>query len=198
MSASSGRRALVQRIVAALDPSVVPEVLASFGRPSRAGLPSPAEQLVLVGHRSAGKSRLLPLVSALLERPGVDLDAELEQRHRRSLRAWVGEDVAGFRRAERELFTALPPGQVVAAGGGFLALHADLLATHLAVLVPISFDAYRERLTADTTRPRLRPELTLEEELRAIYFEREAAHLRVPTVPLGSFLRAATDRAGGG
>lgn len=195
MSASSGSRALVQQIIDALDPAVVPEVLKRFGRLPSLEWPADTRQIVLVGHRSAGKSRLLPLVAQLVDRPGIDLDAAIAERAGRDLKGWVREDPAGFRRAERETFEALPPGRVVAAGGGFLALHADLLASHLAVLVPISFEAYRMRLTADTTRPRLRPELSLEEELRAVFFEREALHLRTEAVPLGDFLRAATDRA---
>lgn len=194
MSASSGRRALVQRIIDALDPSVVPEVLARYGRPPSLAWPTEQQQLVLVGHRSAGKSRLLPLVSELVGRPPVDLDAAIAERGGRDLREWVREDIAGFRRAERETFEALPRGKVIAAGGGFLALHADLLSAHVAVLIPISFGAYSARLSSDTTRPRLRPELTLEEELRAVFFEREALHLRASTVALGDFLRAATDR----
>ena len=149
---------------------------------------------MLVGHRSAGKTRLLPQIAALVKRPAIDLDHAIAERGGRDLASWVREDLTGFRRAERETFAALPPGQVVAAGGGFLALHEDLLRRHVAVLIPISFDAYRARLSADTTRPRLRPELTLEEELRAVYFEREALHLRADTVALGEFLRAATDR----
>ena len=57
-----------------------------------------------------------------------------------------------------------------------LALHADLLAGDTPVLVPVSFETYRERLLADATRPRLRPELTAEEEVRVVYEEREAIH----------------------
>ena len=50
--------------------------------------------------------------------------------------------------------------------------------------------SYRERLLADTSRPRLRPGVSLEEEIATVFHEREALHARVPTVPLVDFLRA--------
>ncbi len=73
------------------------------------------------------------------------------------------------------MFASLPPDRVIAAGGGFLSLHGDLLEGTHAVLVPVTFETYRERLLEDRTRPRLRPEVPLEEELRGIFDEREAA-----------------------
>lgn len=194
MSASSGSRSVVQQIVRALDPAVVPQVLAEYGRAPPLQWPGADRHIVLVGHRSAGKSTLLPMVGPLTGRATVDLDRALEQRAGRSISEWIRADAAGFRQAERETFTSLPPGQVVAAGGGFLALHADLLRAHLAVLVPITFEAYCARLSKDATRPRLRPELPLEDELRTVFFEREALHARSQTVALGAFLRAAADR----
>ena len=182
---------LVARTFQGLDPRLAPALAAEYRRSS---LPPPAlpqdGHLVLVGHRAAGKTRLLPLVAELAGRPPLDLDEELEAFHHRSIPDWVREDVSGFRAAERARFAALRPPAVVAVGGGFLSLHADLLAGHLAVLVPVSFDTYRERLLADTGRPRLRPELSLEEEIVQVYQERELAHARVPTVPLVQLLAA--------
>jgi shikimate kinase len=58
------------------------------------------------------------------------------------------------------------------------------------LVVPVCFETYRERLLADTSRPRLRPGMTLEEEIATVFHEREALHARVPTVPLVDFLRA--------
>ncbi len=144
-------------------------------------LPGPDAQLVLAGHRAAGKSWLLPLVARQLRRPAVDLDDRISRLKGRSLREWVRTDEPGFRAAEREVFSQLAPGQVVAVGGGFLSLHAPLLAGHFTALVPISFETYRDRLSADTRRPRLRPELTLEQELREVFTAREALHAQVPT-----------------
>ena len=57
------------------------------------------------------------------------------------------------------------------------------------VLVPVRFETYRERLMLDRTRPRLRPELSLEEELRVVFESREQLHAQVPTIPLGVALR---------
>ncbi|HEY8211084.1 MAG TPA: shikimate kinase [Myxococcaceae bacterium] len=133
-------------------------------------------RVVLVGHRGAGKSTLLPHVAALLGRRPLDLDAEIERALGRPIREVFREDERRFRAAEREQFQRAPAGTVVAAGGGFLALHADLLGGDTAVLVPVSFETYRERLLADATRPRLRPELSAEEEVRVVFEEREAIH----------------------
>jgi shikimate kinase len=192
MSARSAERpaGLIQQILDALDPRLAPALRAELAAPGPALAPAPGQTLALAGHRAAGKTRLLPLVSALTGRAGLDLDAELERRHTRSLREWVTQDSAGFRTAERALFQQLPPGSLVALGGGFLSHHAQALQGTFTVLVPVSFETYRERLLADRTRPRLRPELGLEEELSSLFAEREGLHARVPTVPLVALLRA--------
>lgn len=132
--------------------------------------------VVLAGHRAAGKSTLLPQVARALGRDAVDLDGELARRSGRVLREWLTEDERSFREAERALFMSLPRGVVVAVGGGFLSLHRGALAGCLVVEVPITFATYAERLRADTTRPRLRPALSLEEELREVYAERTERH----------------------
>jgi shikimate kinase len=147
--------------------------------------------VVLAGHRAAGKSTLLPHVAALLGRNSVDLDAHLEASSGRSLRAWVTDDMASFREAERAAFASLPPGLVVAVGGGFLANHADAVGGCVTVLVPVTFETYRERLLTDVTRPRLRPELSMEAELEAVFFEREALHRRARALSLVDLLLAA-------
>jgi len=145
--------------------------------------------VVLAGHRAAGKSRALPVFETLLGRPGIDLDRWLEAHHRRSLKGWVRHDPTSFRRAEREAFLAQPRGSLIAVGGGFLSLHADLLEGAWTVLIPIDFETYAQRLRRDRSRPRLRPELSLTQELREVYEAREAAHARVPTHPLWAALR---------
>jgi shikimate kinase len=183
---------LVQRILEAVDPRLAPALREELARPGPWHLPTPGQTVAIAGHRSAGKTRLLPLVSALLGKQGLDLDVELERRSGRSLRDWVAEDTNGFRDAERDLFLELPPGSVVALGGGFLSHHPEALQSSFTLLVPISFETYRERLLADTTRPRLRPGMSLEEELHSIYHQRQVLHARVPTVNLVHFLRAFT------
>jgi shikimate kinase len=191
MSAPSAeeRRLLVDEVLEAVDPRLAPGVREALARPGPTVLPAPGQTVVLAGHRSAGKTRLLPLVSRLLGRPGVDLDALLERTHGRPLRTWVAEAPAEFRAAERRALLEFSPGGLVAVGGGFLSHHADALAGLFTLLVPVTFDTYRERLLVDQTRPRLRPGLSLEEELATVFHEREGLHARVPTVALEDFLR---------
>ena len=197
MSAPFDKRRIAQRIVEAVDPRSAPALLREYARAGAAGAPKvslpEAGCVVLAGHRASGKTRLLPLVAELLGWPGVDLDEEISRRAGRDLRTWVEEDPKAFRAEERAAFQAVPPRRVVAAGGGFLSLHADLLAGHLAVLVPVSFETYRERLLADPGRPRLRPGLSAEEEIRTVYEEREALHHKSSAVSLAAFLRAVVE-----
>lgn len=168
------RPELERDLEASIDPAAAPAI----------GLP-----VALVGHRAAGKSSLLPWVARWTGLPAVDLDQEIEARAGRAIRDWLPADEASFREAERETFKALQGPRVVAVGGGFLSLHADLLAGQVAVLVPITWPTYRERLLGGADRPRLRPELSLQAELDAVFRAREALHARVQTVPLASFLR---------
>ena len=83
----------------------------------------------------------------------------------------------------------MPPGSLVSVGGGFLSHHPEALVGMFTLLVPVSFETYRERLLADSSRPRLRASVTLEEEIATVFHEREALHGRVPTVPLVDLLR---------
>lgn len=168
-----------------IDPGLAPKLRRALSGAARR---PPPDRLVLAGHRAAGKSSLLPIIATALGRQPVDLDAHLAKTARRSLATWIVEDEASFRSAEREAFAQLDPHAVIAVGGGFLALHAELLQDRTVVLVPISFETYRERLLADSTRPRLRPALSLEEELQVVFEEREALHRRVPTMPLVELL----------
>lgn len=187
------RKHLIEKILGSVDPRLSASVREEFlGLPP--GAPPPlARTLVIGGHRAAGKTRLLPLVSELTGRPGLDLDVELEKRSGRLLRDWVAEDTEGFRRAERELFLSLPAGGLVAVGGGFLSHHPEALEGCYTLLVPITFETYRERLLKDTRRPRLRPGMSLEDELSAIYEQRALLHSRIPTVNIATFLRAFAD-----
>jgi shikimate kinase len=189
-SSAEPRFALVERILETVDPRLAPALREALARPGPQARPEPTQTVVIAGHRTAGKTRLLPLVGELLGRQGLDLDAELEQRHGRSLRDWVSQAPEDFRNAERTTFLQLPRGSLVAVGGGFISYHAEVLDPCFTVLVPISFETYRERLLTDTTRPRLRPGMSLEEEISSVYQQREVLHARAPTVPLEEFLRA--------
>src|SRR5687768_6437315 len=113
--------------------------------------------VVLVGHRGAGKSRLLDAVARRLGRPGVDLDRLVAEREGLPARALFERSEAEFRAAERRAFVSIAGQAVIAAGGGFLSHHADLLQAHTPVLVPIDFETYRARMLEDVSRPRLRP-----------------------------------------
>lgn len=191
MSAPSAeeRRHLVEQILASVDPRLAPGLREAVARPGPSPLPRSGQTVVLAGHRSAGKSRLLPIVARMLARPGLDLDAHLERLHGRPLRRWVAEAPQEFRSAERRALQELPAGGLVAVGGGFLSHHPDALTGHFTLVVPICFDTYRARLLTDRTRPRLRADVSLEEELSAVFHEREVLHARVPTVALEDFLR---------
>ncbi|MCL2626326.1 MAG: hypothetical protein FWD46_05890 [Cystobacterineae bacterium] len=150
--------------------------------------------VVLVGQRAAGKSTLLPYAARLLGRqaPPVDLDAEIERRAGCSIRHLVERHgLARLRELERAAFSDLPLASVVAVGGGFWSTWPQLLHGCTVVEVPVSFETYRERLLADTQRPRLRPTLSLEEELRQTYAERQALHEKLPKLSWVEFcLRA--------
>lgn len=185
---SSRREALLAKICRQVDPrlGLTPNRVLAAERLS----PPTAGHIVLVGHRAAGKTRLLPLLAEWVNLPAIDLDAAIAKMTGRPVLELVQEDVRRFREEERRAFGAIDGRRVVAAGGGFLSNHADLLEGHTGVVIPISFETYRKRLMADTSRPRLRPEVPLEEEIREIFDTREALHARVPTMPLMTFLRS--------
>jgi len=150
--------------------------------------------VVLVGHRAAGKSTLLPYAAKLLGQhmPPVDLDVEIERMAGCSMRELVEvHGISRLRTLEKAAFLALPPASVVAVGGGFWSAWPGLLRGHTVVEVPISFETYRERLLRDTGRPRLRPELSLEEELLQTYQERRAVHEQQPRLSWVEFCLAA-------
>jgi shikimate kinase len=187
---------VVDLILGAVDPRLSPQLKQEYAQRLAAAdaLPPIAstQKVVLVGHRAAGKTTLLPLVARLLGRPAVDLDNEIERRHEKRIQVWYAENAAAFRKAERDVFQALDSNLVISAGGGFLALHADLLQGHVPILVPVSFETYRQRLTGNKKRPRLRPEVPIHVELAEVYKEREAAHAKVPTYSLVDLLLMST------
>ena len=145
--------------------------------------------VVLVGHRGAGKSTWLEPVASRLNRKAFDLDPLIAEREGQSVRALFESSETRFRSAEREAFLSITEPAVIAAGGGFLSHHADLLEGHTPVLVPIDFATYRKRMLADTRRPRLMPQMSLEEEIAAVFAEREKLHAKIPTVELQTFLK---------
>jgi shikimate kinase len=187
---SPAAAAWLEMVLEKLDPRVRDEVRQDAQAAGEERPPLTSSRVVLVGQRASGKSVLLPALAPRLALPAFDLDREIERRHGRSIRDWFSADPAGFRRAERETFLALPASCVVAAGAGFLFHHADTLGSALAVWVPVTFETHRERMRADTERPRLRPDLSLDEELETVFRERELARQRHATWPLGRLLSA--------
>jgi shikimate kinase len=181
MSTAASSRELAE----GLDPRLRDAFLSDVARAEPVSLKG---HVVLVGHRAAGKSRLLEPLARRLVRPAVDLDAQIP-----GDRVLFERSQADFRRAERAAFLAIAQPSVIAAGGGFLFHHADLLEGHTAVLVPVTFETYCERLRADTTRPRLRPELSFDEELETVFRERDPLYRRcMPLARLVATLEAAS------
>ncbi|MBK7859841.1 MAG: shikimate kinase [Archangiaceae bacterium] len=181
---------LIQTVLCVLDPRLRGQFLRELsdeGSPLRW-----RGRLVLAGHRSAGKSALLPAFAAASGRPALDLDRQLEATYLAPILDWFPVDPGSFRAAERAGFEETPAHAAVAVGGGFLAHHADLLEDDTVVLVPLSLATYCERLQRDRSRPRLQPHRSLTEELAHTWHTREAEHRRFPTVPLGKAVRALT------
>lgn len=183
---SPARAALLDQLLAAVDPRVGLTASGVLECAPRTAAIRP--RVVLVGHRAAGKSRLLPFVAEWCGWRAADLDREIGVRTGKSPREWVEQDLTRFRGLEREVFTAIEGPVVLSVGGGFLSLHPDLLVDTTPVLVPVTFETYRDRLLADRDRPRLRPELTPEEEIARVFEEREHLHARHPTWSLEEFL----------
>lgn len=186
----------VERILSAVDPRLQKALRAELRNSGPTPRFAADRHWVLAGHRAAGKSRLLPLVAAALRRAPVELDVRISEGFARPLREWIRSDEPSFRRAERDAFLALPPRQLVAVGGGFLSLHPELLAGHEVILVPVTFETYRERLLADESRPRLLPALSVEDELRELFDRRETLHQQTPTRSLAELLRMLLSKAG--
>lgn len=181
---------LLEAIFEAIDPRLSPGLRAEAHR-RRAEAIEPLPRgvtIVLAGHRAAGKSRVLSIVTSKMGRIGFDLDKEIERRARRPLKPWIEEDEPSFRQTERRVFRELPAGSVVAVGGGFLSLHRDLLSGVVVVEVPVSFATYAQRLREDESRPRLRKDVPLEEEISEVYSEREEAHRAARPMPIVDFV----------
>jgi shikimate kinase len=183
-------------IFSAVDPRLRDELRAGFEAALAQRVdPLPEDRRwVLAGQRAAGKSTLLAALQPLADRPALDLDAQLERRHGRSIRSWYAQDPDGFRAAEREQWALLPQRVLVAVGGGFFSNHRELLQEAVVILVPVTFETYRERLLTDSTRPRLCPELPLDEELRRTFDSREQLHRQLPTLPLANALASLVTR----
>lgn len=180
---------VLRLVLAAVDARMRPTVEAELGTLHDVPVLPDTAHVCLVGHRAAGKSTLLRALQPHVPRAALDLDALIAQRagpipelFRR------GESI--FRAEERAAFQSLNTPSLVACGGGFLSHHPDLLRGHVAVLVPVAWETFCERLSSDATRPRLRPDLPLQDELRALWEQRSVLHAQVPTWTVAQLLAA--------
>lgn len=140
--------------------------------------------ILLIGHRGAGKSTLGRLTAAALGRQFIDLDHKLEQRRGTPIDEQL-HDLRSFRAHEAQLLDQLSkisPPPLIACGAGVERLPED------AFIVWIDREDWRDEVKK-SARPRVRPELSLEQEWAWMQAERhprwiEAAHLRLP-IPRG-------------
>ncbi len=115
--------------------------------------------IILVGFMGTGKSATGRLVAKRLERPLIDMDAEIERREGRKIGDIFSKDgEAYFRRVEREVVRELSQRQnlVVAAGGGVVInpenIH-DFSRTGVVICLSASPAAILQRVVAETHRP---------------------------------------------
>ncbi|KAL2160271.1 hypothetical protein VTH06DRAFT_1444 [Thermothelomyces fergusii] len=136
--------------------------------------------IFVIGMRGAGKSTAGRWMSEILQRPLVDLDAELERREGvtipeiiRGERGWEG-----FRKAELELLEDViknqPKGFIFSCGGGIVETEEarKLLTSYhqsggLVLMVHRDTDQVVEYLTKDTSRP------AYSENIREVYYRRK-------------------------
>lgn len=171
------------RLLTGRDPDV-----AAMRRAGEERLAAAQRQVLLVGLRCSGKTSVGRALAALLDRPFVDLDDEVERRSGRSPDQWIraGEEGA-FRAHERRALEDLAaiPGAVVAAGGG-AALHRDVLEALAGSADVIRLDAADDVLLARwaaTPRAALRA-LPPAEELARQRAERDGVHAALARITL--------------
>lgn len=157
--------------------------------------------IFLVGYRGTGKSVVGRELAAMLQRPWLDMDAELAQRLGATLQAYVGRSGwPAFRREEKRLLQELcrRDGWVVSTGGGVV-LDADNVTTMRSsgrvIWLMAAAGTIAERLAADPQTPGLRPPLSASsdpaEEIRdtlavRLPLYRQAAHWRIDTGELST------------
>jgi shikimate kinase len=148
--------------------SVTPQSLARMKRP-----------ILLIGHRTSGKTTLGRLLATDLACTFFDLDDEIEQRTGKSAAEWVSSDEAAFRALEEETLASLTTTasrSVIAAGGGLRGIPADLYVIWI----------HREGWENDAlaTRVRLKPEFSPEEEISWMKAARDEHYRRSAHVQL--------------
>jgi len=119
----------------------------------------------------------------------IDLDASIERTLTEPLGAWIQRHGwAAFRRLESEaLGRALEhTAAVVACGAGVVEHHENLMllseSDHQVLWLDIDIKEQSIRLGTDSTRPRLEPDLSLEEELQKIDLRRRVLYQQIAGV----------------
>ena len=137
--------------------------------------------IVLVGHRGSGKSTLGRRCAELLGLDFFDVDHLLREELGPDFSAVLTESPEVFRRRERELLEKLiaeHPGALIAPGAGAHPIPEQ------AFVVWLDREDWKSEV-AQSQRPRVRPELSIEDEWRWMEETREPrwqqrAHLRLP------------------
>ncbi len=137
--------------------------------------------IALIGHRGAGKSTLGARIAQKTGRPFVDLDDFIQTTSGQGF----ASDRQAYRRLERQAFDELcarPAPPIIACGAGFHPLHQGPL------YLWIDRQDWRHEVT-QSDRPRVRPDLSLQEEWTWMENTRpprwrRAAHLHLP-IPRG-------------
>ncbi|CAK7264904.1 3-dehydroquinate dehydratase (3-dehydroquinase) [Sporothrix epigloea] len=138
------------------------------------------KSIFIIGMRGAGKTTAGVWASGILGRPFIDLDAELERIHEKSIPEMISGEFGweGFRKAELDLLTDLirnkPTGYVFSCGGGIVESPEarQLLVSYRCsggpvLLVHRDTEQVIEYLTQDKSRP------AYSEDIRGVYLRRK-------------------------
>ncbi|RDV38491.1 hypothetical protein DV096_06640 [Bradymonadaceae bacterium TMQ3] len=152
-----------------------------------------APPVLLVGHRGVGKSTLGRLAASQLGRPFFDLDDVIARQTHTAIADLIFRDIQNFRTVEANTARTLVARQnapIIAAGAGLNAFPPG------AIIIWINRDGWQATV-AESTRPRVRPDLSLDDEHRWMSHTREprwrdAAHLKL-SIPLTRTIERAAD-----
>ena len=155
-------------------------------------------RIYLVGFMGSGKTAIGRRIAERLDRPFVDLDAEIERTSGRTIRALFEADGETAFRERESLFlegTEALPGAVVATGGGCYVREGNRRAISrlgTAVFLDVALPVLLARLAGKTDRPLFENA----EQAAILYAEREPFY-RMGTVPVplaGDTVEQAADR----
>jgi shikimate kinase len=151
-------------------------------------VPDGVENVVLIGYRGCGKTRVGRALGARLGWRFVDTDEEVEARAgRRVAEIFAADGEAVFRRLEQAVVAdvARGVGQVIAVGGGAVLAEANravLQRAGICVWLVAPAEVLRERIERDARSATQRPALTALdglEEVRHLLGEREALYASI-------------------